>query len=286
MNQLPTKPPRKGGGWVGKTAVFATAATLTPLIYALRIEPQKLTLEAITIPIPQLHPALEQFRIVQLSDFHLHPHTQLPLIERAVAQANALRPDLIVLTGDFVLDFIESIFALAPALGRLNARYGVFCIMGNHDVKMNDIIVPRGLRDERLCVLRNEGVMLSVGAGKLYLAGVDDGIYGRPNLPQAMARWQSGATTILLAHEPDFADAYHRDPRIALQLSGHTHGGQVNLPGYGPLILPRYGKKYHTGLYRLQQMWLYTNRGIGMGGIPVRFNCPPEITEITLTRAE
>lgn len=286
MNQLPEKPSGKWGGWVAKTAVFTTTATLTPLIYALHIEPHKLTTESVTIPIPQLHPALEQFRIVQLSDFHLHPHTQLPLIERAVAQANALHPDLIVLTGDFVLNFIESIFDLAPVLGQLNARYGVFCIMGNHDVKMNDIIIPRGLRDERLQVLRNEGVLLAVGAGKLYLAGVDDGVYGRPNLPQAMANWQPGATTILLAHEPDFADAYHRDPRIALQLSGHTHGGQVNLPGYGPLILPRFGKKYHTGLYRLRHMWLYTNRGIGVGGIPVRFNCPPEITEITLTCGE
>lgn len=269
---------------VGKTAVFTAAATLAPLIYGLRIEPQKLTVESVAIPISQLHPALEGFRIVQLSDFHLHPHTQLPLIEKAVVQANALRPDLVVLTGDFVLESIESIFELAPVLGQLNARYGVFCIMGNHDLKMNDIIVPRGLADERLPVLRNQGVLLPVGAGKLYLAGVDDGIYGRPHLGRTMANWQPGATTVLLAHEPDFADAYVRDSRIALQLSGHTHGGQVNVPGYGPLILPRYGKKYHTGLYRLQHMWVYTNRGIGMGGIPVRFNCAPEITEITLTR--
>lgn len=283
MNQFSEKPPGQWGGWVVKTAVFATSAALPTFIYGLRIEPQKLTVESVTIPVPQLHPALEGFRIVQLSDFHLHPHTQLPLIERAVAQANALRPDLVVLTGDYVLDFIESIFELAPVLGRLNARYGIFCIMGNHDVKMNNIIVPRGLRDERLHVLQNEGLVLSVGAGKLYLAGVDDGIYGRPHLGRAMANWQRGATTVLLAHEPDFADAYVRDPRIALQLSGHTHGGQVNLPGHGPLILPRYGKKYHTGLYRLQQMWVYTNRGIGVGGIPVRFNCPPEVTEITLT---
>lgn len=283
MKQMFEESPGKWAGWGVKTAVFTTTAALVPLIYGLRVEPQKLTVESVTIPIPNLHPALERFRIVQLSDFHLHPHTQLPLIKRAVAQANALRPDLIVLTGDFVLDYIESIFELAPVLGQLNARYGVFCIMGNHDVKMNNIIVPRGLRDERLHVLQNEGVLLSVGAGTLYLAGVDDGIYGRPHLAQAMSQWQPGATTVLLAHEPDFADIYVRDPRIALQLSGHTHGGQVNFPGYGPLILPRYGKKYHTGLHRLQQMWVYTNRGIGVGGIPVRFNCPPEITEIVLT---
>ena len=87
-------------------------------------------------------------------------------------------------------------------------------------------------------------------------------------------------------HEPDFADEYARDGRVSLQLSGHSHGGQVRLPGLGALRLPPYARKYDSGLYRIGQMWLYTNRGIGVIRPPVRINCPPEITEITLLPAQ
>ena len=83
-------------------------------------------------------------------------------------------------------------------------------------------------------------------------------------------------------HEPDFADEYALDGRVSLQLSGHSHGGQVRLPGLGALVLPRYAQKYDQGLYRVRDMWLYTNRGIGLIGPPVRFCCRPEVTEITL----
>jgi predicted MPP superfamily phosphohydrolase len=90
---------------------------------------------------------------------------------------------------------------------------------------------------------------------------------------------------VLLLHEPDLADFVSRDGRVSLQLSGHTHGGQVRLPGIGAFILPYLGRKYDYGLYRVNQMWLYTNGGIGTISIPVRYNCPPEITEIILTSA-
>ncbi|MEM7115996.1 MAG: metallophosphoesterase [Chloroflexota bacterium] len=270
--------------WVKKTAVIGSIAGLASLVYANQIEAKALTVETVHLPITDLHPALEGFKIVQMSDFHLHPYTKLPFIEKAVALANSLQPDLIALTGDFVLRELQSVRDIAPALAKLKARYGVFCSMGNHDVKITDTIVPPGLRRAGLTVLRNQGELLNVGAAQLYVAGVDDCIYGRPSLQTAMADWQPNALTVLLAHEPDVADSFSRDPRIALQLSGHTHGGQVTMPGYGPLILPRYGKKYHTGLYRVGQMWLYVTRGVGVGGLPIRFNCPPEVTEIILGR--
>lgn len=266
-----------------KTAVFGSIASLATLVYATQIEPNTLTVETIRLAIPNLHPALEGFKIVQMSDFHLHPFIDVPFVNKAVALANELQPDIVALTGDFVHYYVESIYDLAPALAKLKTRHGVYCVLGNHDIKMTDIIVPHGLREVGFHVLRNEGVLLPVGAATLYLAGVDDCIYGRPDLRAAMARWEAGTTTILLAHEPDFATAFARDPRIDLQLSGHSHGGQVNIPGLGPLILPRYGKKYHTGLYRAGNMWLYTTRGVGMGRLAVRLNCPPEVTEIVLT---
>jgi hypothetical protein len=90
---------------------------------------------------------------------------------------------------------------------------------------------------------------------------------------------------VLLMHEPDLADIYSQDPRISLQLSGHTHGGQIRIPGIGALVHPHLGKKYDFGLYNVNGMWLYTNRGIGCISEPIRLNCPPEISEFTLARA-
>lgn len=118
----------------------------------------------------------------------------------------------------------------------------------------------------------------------IYLAGLDDIWSGRPDLQAALDQAPPNTPIILLAHEPDFADTASLDCRIVLQLSGHSHGGQVRLPGVGAPILPPLGRKYDQGLYKINDMWLYTTRGVGLGRIPIRINCSPEITEITLTR--
>jgi uncharacterized protein len=212
-------------------------------------------------------------------------YTQLELVQKAVTLANGLQPDLIVLTGDYVLESEESIFELAPALAALNARYGIFTVLGNHDLWTNAKTVRRGLQQAGLPVLINEGVSLSVGPAELYLAGLDDGWSGQPDLKPALAQLPPDTPAILLAHEPDLADTFALDGRISLQLSGHSHGGQVRLPGLGAPVLPYLGQKYDQGLYQVGSMWLYTNRGIGLGPAPIRFNCPPEITEITLVSA-
>jgi predicted MPP superfamily phosphohydrolase len=240
--------------------------------------------ERVSLPLNGLHPALEGFKIVQLSDLHLQPYTQLKAIATAVAQANRLKPDLIVLTGDYVSLEAETVFEIAPVLASLNARYGVFTVLGNHDIWTNREVVQAGLREAGLPLLHNQGVPLSVGRGTIYLAGLDDGWIGQPDLKLALQAAPSGAPVILLAHEPDLADHFTLDPRVSVQLSGHTHGGQIRLPGFGAAVLPHLGRKYDHGLYRVNQSWLYTNRGIGYTSVPIRINCPPEITEITLTR--
>ena len=141
-------------------------------------------------------------------------------------------------------------------------------------------LVKQGLAEQGIELLHNQGVLLN--DGQLLLAGVDDLWSGEPDAEAALANWREGVPTILLAHEPDFADQFLADGRIQLQLSGHTHGGQVRMPGVGPLVLPRYGQKYHNGLYRVGQGQVYTNRGIGVIDPAVRLNCPPEITEFVL----
>jgi predicted MPP superfamily phosphohydrolase len=266
----------------GKAIAGSSIALAGGYVYSTRIEPGWLTIERVQIPIKKLRSGLEGFKIVQISDIHLHPYIQLEFVQKVVALANELQPDLIVLTGDYVLAAADSIFELAPSLAAFNARYGIFAVLGNHDLWTNAAVVRAGLEQAGIPVLVNDGVTLGIGQETLYLAGLDDGWDGRPDLKAALTRLPSDTPAILLAHEPDLADRVAMDGRISLQLSGHTHGGQIRLPGIGAPILPRLGKKYDQGLYNVGEMWVYTNRGVGMIGPPIRFNCPPEITEITL----
>ena len=241
--------------------------------------------EHVQIPIPNLPPALDGFRIVQLSDIHYYPFTTLDLVDRAVQMANELNPDLTVLTGDFVWHEVEHVFDLVPSLAHLNAKHGVYAGLGNHDHWTDVNVVSHAIEQEGLPLLVNQGVPISVGKSILYLASLDDGWSGKPDLAGAMADWSKDAITVLLMHEPDLAPRYAVDKRIHLQLSGHSHGGQVRLPFYGALILPYLSWKYPMGLYNVDGMWLYTNRGLGTTNVSVRVNCAPEITELTLVNA-
>jgi predicted MPP superfamily phosphohydrolase len=253
-------------------------------LYGTRLETEWLELESVILPIPALPTGLEGFRIVLLSDFHLYPNTRLPFIREAVEMARKLKPDLAVLTGDFVLQSAEAILDLAPALAKLNARYGVFSVLGNHDHWKGPGMIREGLEQEGFTVLHNRGVQLTHGGTCLYLAGVDDCWSGEPDLEAAMDGHPGSIPTVLLSHEPDPADEYALDDRVTVQLSGHSHGGQVRIPGLGSPFLPPFGRKYDVGLHRVRNTWLYTNRGIGVTA-PIRLNCRPEITELTLVTA-
>lgn len=245
----------------------------------------ELTLERVQVPVQGLHAALDGFKIVQLSDIHFLPFTQIDLVEQAVAKARVLKPDLMVLTGDFVTHEADTIFGMVEALAQLDAKYGVFAILGNHDARAGTRIVRHGIEEAGITVLYNRGFTFDVGHGQLNLAGVDDCIWGHPDIHAALGNLHADAPTILLAHEPDVIDDFSKVGPITLQLSGHTHGGQVRLPFLGTPILPKLGEKYVHGLYRVNGSWLYTNRGLGMVSMPIRFNCPPEITELVLTKA-
>ena len=238
----------------GYTVLGSGVAALSISQYSFRLETRWLQLERVTIPVKNLGSSFEGFKIALLGDFHLYPHTEIEFIRRAVDMANALKPDLVALLGDYVLDEADSIFELAPALARLNARHGVFSVLGNHDHWKGDRIVRRGLEESGLPVLNNSGLTLSRGQERIYLAGLDDGWMRRSNLSQALENQPRDVPTILLMHEPDFADTFSADGRISLQLSAHSHGGQVRLPGIGAPVLPPYGRKYDQGLYRVQDM--------------------------------
>lgn len=246
----------------------------------------------IDIPLTRLPGAFDGFTIAQLSDFHYEEHFSAVPIRKAVETVNSLKPDLIALTGDFVtVPLFENAVSLKEALGTaepcaqalspLHAPLGKFAILGNHDGEAGATRVAGALKSHGIPVLRNQSVAIERGQHRMWLAGIDDALRGYPDLGAAIEKIPANETTVLLAHEPDFADESSLRP-IDLQLSGHSHGGQVWIPGIGAPWLPPLSRKYPRGFYRIGNLALYTNIGIGTIRAPIRINCPPEITLITL----
>ena len=234
---------------------------------------------------------LEGFTIALLSDFHYDPYCSVHPLKAAIGMVNGLRPDLIALTGDFVSAPWLSANAKAAAaaepcaelLRQMRAPHGLWAALGNHDFFTDPVRVTGALRAAGIQVLINQSIAIEANGGRFWLGGVNDLMGGRADLNATLQAVSSGEATILMAHEPDYADFVVRHP-VDLQISGHTHGGQVRLPLVGPLYLPDLGKKYISGLYRVGPLNLYTNAGLGTVRIPVRWNCPPEITLLTIRR--
>lgn len=234
---------------------------------------------------------MEGFTIALLSDFHYDAFFSVHPIRSAINTVNALRPDLIALTGDFVTEPAVGDPQLGAAaaepcadlLSQLKAPHGLWAVLGNHDLSTNASRVSGALSEKGIQFLTNRSIPVERDGGRFWITGVDDVLDGRPDLEAALHGVPSEEPAVLLAHEPDYADDAAGYP-VDLQLSGHSHGGQVRVPFVPPLFLPDLGKKYVWGLYKIGQLTLYTNAGIGTVRIAVRFNCPPEITLITLRR--
>lgn len=233
------------------------------------------------------------FTIALLSDFHYDPYFSIHPIKAAIGMVNELRPDLIALTGDFVSkpwvgDPVKAAAAAEPCaslLKQLNAPQGLWAVLGNHDCSTDPDRVTGALEGEKIPVLLNRSVAIERDGERFWLSGVDDVITKGADLDAALHDVPKDEPVVLLAHEPDYADHVARYP-VDLQLSGHTHGGQVRLPFVGPLYLPELARKYVWGLYKIGELTLYTNAGLGTVEVPVRLNCPPEITMLTIRRGK
>ncbi len=234
---------------------------------------------------------LEGFTIALLSDFHYDPYFSVHPLRSAIGMVNGLRPDLIALTGDFVSipvfgDPAEAASAAEPCaqlLGQMHAPHGRWAVMGNHDAFSDPDRVTSSLQAEGIHVLSNKSVPIERDGARFWLGGLDDVLGGTADVEPTLHDVPSDEAAVLLVHEPDYADHVARYP-VDLQLSGHTHGGQVRLPFIRPLFLPELARKYIWGLYQVGGLALYTNPGLGTVNVPVRLNCPPEITLITLRR--
>ena len=267
----------------------ALATALSPWVggwYAARIESQWVQVSTHRVALPNLHPDLVGARIVHLTD--LHADGAFATAERLawwVRLTLGLRPDLVVLTGDFITHSVRWARDLQEGLRGLTAPLGVFAVLGNHDYWVSSYAVMQALRAHGVQVLRNAVATVQRGAARLHLAGLDDVMENRHDLRRVLDALPADAPALLLTHEPDIADQAAATGRFAWQLSGHSHGGQVCLPGVGPLVLPPHGRRYPRGWYRVRDMLVYTNRGLGMIIPRLRFGCPPEIAVFVLARS-
>jgi len=263
-----------------------TALGVGGYTYGHDIEPGWVEVTRVQLILPRLDAAFNGYRLVQISDIHMDHAMTGDRLAAIVRLVNGQWPDLVAITGDFVTyDVEEYAAALVAALSLLRPRDTAVAVLGNHDYWADAAAVRGVIRDSGLIDLGNKVHTVRRGQAQLHLAGVDDYTEHKDRLDHVLAHLPSTGTAILLAHEPDYADISSRSGRFDLQLSGHSHGGQVCPPLLGPLVLPRYGKRYPRGLYNVGGMALYTNRGLGMLWPHVRINSRPEITVFTLVGA-
>lgn len=260
-------PLRELAGNISKTAKYAIG------------EAQTLSLEEIDVPIGGLPKRLDGFRIVHLSDLHHSPFTALDHIINAVNTTNSLKPDMVVLTGDYVSHEVSYIEPVANVLGDLDPEFGVFACLGNHDHWTDPMLVTESLEKAKIEVLTNRGLRIEAYRASFWLGGVDDHMVGKVDLAAALKGSFPDETKLLLAHNPIIFRQAVRSG-VDLTFSGHTHGGQVKVRDPEKRILPR--RKLSSGLHKRKDSQIYITRGIGTVVLPVRFQCPPEVSLITL----
>jgi len=248
--------------------------------------------ETVRLELARLPHSFSGLRVAQISDIHMGGWMNLARLQHVADLIVAQEPDVLLITGDFLFGrrFPKAarqwLNDLTNVLAPLAASIPSFAVLGNHDYwtsaeAVREMLCLAGVTDltNTVFTLRREG-------GNLHLCGVDDVKEGDVRLNDVTAQLNDNSAAILLVHEPDFADTSAATGKFDLQVSGHTHGGQIVLPFYGPPVLPRSGRKYPSGLYKVGNMFQYTNRGVGMDRFAIRFNCPAEITVFTLESVE
>jgi predicted MPP superfamily phosphohydrolase len=273
-------------------AVAGTLAVAAPVLVAGWVGSRRLGVREIEARVPGLPAAFDGLRIVQLSDLHVGPHTSRRFLDRVTATTAALRPDLVTITGDLVDDRAEDVPAFTAVTARLRAPLGVFLIPGNHDVYAGWDAVEAALRartDAHVLVndvhlLRRDGAVLALlGTGDP--AGMHRGPrHAAPDVAGAFARVPPGVPVVAFAHNPALWPAL-AGHGAALTLSGHTHWGQLALPRHGWSLASPF-QPHAMGGYQEGDALLFVHPGTGFWGIPFRLGAYPEVTAVTLRRAE
>jgi predicted MPP superfamily phosphohydrolase len=262
---------------------MGTVAAAGMLHRARHTSPYAPRLERLNIAVPTRFAAWRPLRIGFITDTHIGPVILATDIDRALSLLHPERPDLLLLGGDYICESPRFAPEAAAVLGQHAAAvpFGALAVLGNHDYscdapRLTSLLERRGIR-----VLRNESARVATGFGDLSIAGIDDAVLGAPDVPQAFASVPDDVPAVAIWHEPDWAAETARFGPL-LQLSGHSHGGQVRLPLLGNIAAPSGGRRFVAGLNDAAGMPVYTSRGLGVYRPPIRFRCPPEVTLITL----
>ncbi len=266
--------------------LFAGAVALLTvggLIYARFVEPAWPQVVRLEFNLPRLAPEFDGYRIVHISDLHVDEYMSPARLARFMRLVNEQNPHTIAITGDFVNHEAERFAPMIVTALRLLKPHDVsVAVLGNHDHETNPASIRWALEQADVRDLSNTVHTLRRDGAELHFAGVDSVWSAVDRLDLVLAQLPPHGAAVLVTHEPDFADIGAATGRFDLQLSGHSHGGQVRLPVFGPPRLTRLGEKYYTGRYDVGEMILYANHGLGMLPPRVRFMCRPEITLITL----
>jgi len=268
--------------WVGFINFFLLA--IGGVGYGMLVEPGLFKIENVRLKLNRLPKVFSSLRVAHISDIHMGGWMDRDRLKEVVDLITIQKPDILLITGDFVIghNYDESarqaLKDLVTVLSPVAREIPSFAVLGNHDYWINADAVRQMLSSCGIMDLSNKVYALNRNAEYLYLCGVDDVWEGDVRLHEVITQLPDESAAILLAHEPDLADKSARTNKFDLQISGHSHGGQVVIPLLGPPILPHLGWKYPNGLYRVGNMYQYTNRGLGMAKLPIRVNCPPEIT--------
>ena len=243
-----------------------------------------LEVRALTVRIAGLPAGFDGCRIVFLADVHHGWFISREYISRAISLANSLHPDLILLGGDYVDRSPGYIAPVMEELAKLKAPLGVFAVQGNRDIRINRVLTTKELDRQRIRELTNKGCWIERNGSRIWLCGLDDATIGHPDVSAALRGLLPDAVALALSHNPDVAESLN-DPRIRLLCSGHTHGGQINLPFIGPVFIPSaFGRKYTKGLVQAPHCKVFVTTGVGAAFPPLRFRCPPEVALLTLAR--
>lgn len=271
-------------GFLKQAALSGLIAGGGGLSYAHWLEPTLLTVTEQDLSVPRLPRALDGLRVAQLTDLHFRPGDDDALIDRMVAETNAAAADLAVLTGDYLTEDPRVIPPLLERLAPLQAKHGVYAVLGNHDGWHAEAsFFRRNFRRHGIELLVNQGTTLSIGGANLFVAGTDHVWLGKPDIVKALRGRRPDDPCLALVHEPDYFDVVRQDHDGLLQLSGHTHGGQCRVPlfGFAPVKVT-YGHKYVYGAFAKEDAALFVSRGLGTSGLRVRFACSPEVAVLTL----
>ena len=268
--------------WVGAAAV---AGVGVPSVYGHLVEAWAYEVTETVVRIKDLPERFEGFRIAQVSDVHHSRLVSIEEVRRVVALANEARADMVALTGDYTTDYREYVEPCAEALSELKAPEGVWAVLGNHDHRTDGALTREALRRRGIEVLTNQNTELRRGADVLQLAGVDDWGWGKADWARTMRGVDTSRPSLLLSHEPMALDV-PETRGVSLILSGHTHGGQINLPVVGaPAAYVWEHLKHLRGLYESEGTQLYVSRGTGVIGVPIRLGARPEVAVIRLQKA-